>query len=147
MDHLSKLVTAQKVQIGSLGNNLNTQQNEINSLSVELQNITSQIGGLHSDVDKANAIDLNAKLGNAIITLAEMDKQRKESQQKLENVQANLSSKKKSFMNGAGDINNGSAGQKRLSEVENLLEKLNKLNRERDEIALQHDQLEVRIIS
>ena len=147
LEHLTKLVNAQNGQIKDLGDHLNTQQNEINTLAADLQNTSSQISGLHADVDQANAVDLNAKLENAINTLADVDKQRKESQQKLENVQSNLSSKKKSFMNASGDVNGSIAGQKRLSEVQNLLDRLDKLNRERNEIALQHDKLEARIIS
>lgn len=147
LDHLNKLVSSQGGEIERLNNHLRDQQKETDELTSALSESTSKIVSLHSEVDKDNAANLNAKLSTLISTLVEVDKARRESQDKLENSQENWTAKLKLFQDEAARSSRETANNKRSVEVDNLLAKLDRLNRDQNEIAKQRDVLEARVIS
>ena len=147
LDHLNKMVSSQASEVERLNNHLRDQETETNELTRSLTESTTKIITLHSDVDKDNAQNLNAKLSTLISTIVEVDKARRTSQNKLDNAQESWTAKLSLFQDEASRASRESANQKRAVEVENMLAKLNKLNQDRNEIARQRDELEASVIT
>lgn len=145
LKHLNKLVTSQSEEIARLNSHLGDQQSSITELQTSLSESAKKIVDLHSEVDRENAANLNSKLSTLISTLVDIDKLRRNAQNNLENAQEGWTAKLQLFVDEASRMSRESANQKRANEVQNLLHKLDRLNRERNEIAKQRDLLEAKV--
>lgn len=144
---LDKFVKLQGDDIEKLKGHLGTQAKSISELQAQLSENAQKIVDLHAVVDKNNAANLNAKLSTLIGTLVDVEKTRRWSQNALENSQESWSAKVRIFTDEASRASRENANQKRAKEVENLLNKLDRLNKERNEIARQRDELEAKVVT
>jgi chromosome segregation ATPase len=145
VSQLNKFVQSQNDEAARLKKNFETQGKSISELQATLSASAAKIVELHGLVDKNNAANLNAKLSTLIGTLVDVDKTRRTSQNDLENSQENWSFKVRTFLDEAARSSRENANQKRAKEVENLLNKLDRLNRERNEIAFKRDEMEAKV--
>lgn len=147
VSQLDKFVHAQNDEAERLRKSFDDQGRSIAELQGQLSESVQRIVGLHAEVDKNNAANLNAKLSTLIGTLVDVDKTRRESQNALENSQENWSYKVRTFLDEAARASRENANKKRAKEVENLLHKLDRLNRERNEIARERDAMEAKVVT
>lgn len=142
---LTKFISNQNSEISKLEGDLKTQVDGISRLQGELSETANKIVEIHAVVDKENAANLNFKLSLLIGNLINADKYRKEAQGKLENAQEGWTAKLKLFEDEASRMSRESANQKWTVEVENLINKLDKLNRDKNEIARQRDEFDLKV--
>ena len=147
MTQLDSFVSSQKEQVESLQNDLNSQQSNISSLQKELSDSTNQVVELYRTVDQENAANLNVKLSNLITTLVDVDKWRRNNQGNLENGQEGWTAKLKLFEDQAAKMSRDNANKKRADEIENLLNKLDKLNKDRNQVAMERDEMESKLLT
>jgi chromosome segregation ATPase len=147
ISQLNKFVQSQNDEAARLKKNFEVQSKSITELQGHLSASAIKIVELHALVDKNNAANLNAKLSTLIGTLVDVDKTRRTSQNDLENSQENWSFKVRTFLDEAARASRENANHKRAKEVENLLIKLDRLNRERNEIALKRDEMEAKVVT
>ena len=147
VSQLNKFVQAQNDEAARLKKNFDDQNKSISQLQGQLSESAKKIVDLHAVVDKNNAANLNAKLSTLIGTLIDVEKTRRTSQNDLENSQENWSYKVRTFLDEAARASRENANVKRAKEVENLLNKLDRLNRERNEIAKKRDEMEAKVVT
>ncbi|CAI2383295.1 unnamed protein product [Moneuplotes crassus] len=142
---ISSFIASQTDEISSLQHELKLQADGIASLQRELSSSATKIMELHSGVDEQNAANLNAKLSSLITTLVTADKSRRQAQGLLENAQEGWSSKLKLFEDEASRMSRENANKKHAAEIDRLLTKLDKLNRERNQVANARDRIDARL--
>ena len=147
IDQLSKFVGGQGNTIDGLKKDLKKQGDSVADLQSKLTKSAGQIVELHSHVDRENAANLNAKLHTLINTLVEVDKTRRESQNSLENSQEGWTAKLQLFLDEAARMSRQAALDKNAKEIEKMINKLDTLNRDRNEIARAIDEMEGKIIT
>jgi uncharacterized coiled-coil DUF342 family protein len=147
VSHLGGLVASQSTEVQRLTDHLKGQQTSISDLQKSLSVSAKKIVDLHSEVDRENAANLNAKLSTLISTLVEVDKSRRTSQNNLENSQESWTAKLHLFLDEASRMSRENANAKRATEVVNMLTKLDKLNRDSNELARQRDELQARVLT
>lgn len=144
---LNGFVGTQSDEMKKLQEQLRKQEGEITKLQKNLSESANQIVELHATVDKENAANLNAKLSTLIQTLVDVDKYRRANQNRLENAQEGWSAKLRLFEDEASRMSRENANKKRADEIDNLLHKLDKLNRERNAIARERDEIEAKLLT
>ena len=143
----NQFVAHQNDEVQRLNDLLRTQESDVTNLQQQLSESAKKIVDLHASVDKENAANLNAKLSHLIGVLVDVDKSRRQSQNSLENAQEKWTAKLKLFEDEASRMSRENANKKRAAEVENLLNKLDRLNKERNEIARERDELEAKVVT
>lgn len=144
---LNGFIKGQATEITRLAKDLDDAAKGILSLQSELSTSANKIVALHGEVDRENAANLNAKLSQLIGTLVDVDKYRRISQNKLENSQEGWTAKLSLFDDEASRMSREHANQKRAAEVDKLLNKLDKLNKDRNEIARERDEIDLKLVT
>jgi chromosome segregation ATPase len=144
---LSSFITGQSSEMSKLEGDLDTAAKGIESLQRELSTSANKIVELHGEVDKENAANLNAKLSQLIGTLVDVDKYRRVSQNKLEDSQQSWTAKLSLFEDEANRMSRENANHKRAAEIEKLLNKLDKLNKDSNEIARERDEIDLKLVT
>jgi chromosome segregation ATPase len=144
---LSSFITGQSSEMSKLEGDLDTAAKGIESLQKELSTSVTKIVELHGEVDKENAANLNAKLSQLIGTLVDVDKYRRVTQNKLEDSQQSWTAKLSLFEEEANRMSRENANTKRAAEIEKLLNKLDKLNKDRNEIARERDEIDLKLVT
>lgn len=144
---LTTITTKQEQEAQELQKRLASNGDSVQKLSSELKDKFRNIDGLHDEVDKENATNLNAKLRILIDELLHHDGKRRASQEDLENAQTGWSVKLRLFIDEASRRSRETARQKRVHEIEKNINKIDQLTREIHALHTETERLETKVFT
>lgn len=145
LNSLIDINNSQNREIQSLNDAITQNGEACNQLSRELKNQSDIIDKLHEEVDRENATAMNERLSRLIDTLVVIDSKRRCAQDSLEDGQTNWSIKLRLFLDEASRRSRETAKSKRMQEIEQKIQKIDRLTREIYDLQTEIDRLEARV--